>query len=237
MQALNCPNCGAALPAHAAKSDVVTCEFCSTTFRVPKSFTPEPDMGDLILDADFSRKPIPGWSILNEANTMLMGGNPPSIRAQFEARTGVYDILSTSGLYDNLDASVTITFLEGDVEYVRAGMFLRYQAKVGCYGFLVSAQCSYKMGFYELKEDDSLFWKDIITWTSHTALRSGLNQPNRLRVVANENRLRVFLNGVIATSIKHDKFDTGKVTVSLEPCKESNITVAFSDLQLREVID
>ncbi|MEW6405253.1 MAG: hypothetical protein AB1649_25960 [Chloroflexota bacterium] len=236
MQALNCPNCGAALPAHAAKLNVVTCEFCNTTFRVPRSFTPEPDMGDLLLSADFSKKPMPGWGLLNEANTMLIGGNPACIRAQFDAQTGVYDILATSGLYDNLDASVTMTFLEGNVEYVRAGMFLRYQAKVGGYGFLVSAQCSYKMGFYEAKEDGSLTWKDIIPWTSHTALRAGLNQSNRLRVLANGDRLRVYLNGVMATSIKHDKFDVGKVTVSVEPCKESNITVAFSDLQLREVI-
>jgi hypothetical protein len=61
MQAVNCPNCGAALPVRAAKSNVVTCEFCSTTFRVPSSLTPEPDMGDLLLGVDFSRKPMPGW--------------------------------------------------------------------------------------------------------------------------------------------------------------------------------
>ena len=60
MQALNCPNCGAALPQKAIKaSDLVSCEFCGTSFRVPKTLTPEPDMGDLILGADFYEKTTP----------------------------------------------------------------------------------------------------------------------------------------------------------------------------------
>jgi ribosomal protein L37AE/L43A len=66
MNALTCPNCGAALPVSAAKAEIAVCEFCGTSFRMPKTLTPEPDMGDLLLGADFTQKTMPGWETVND---------------------------------------------------------------------------------------------------------------------------------------------------------------------------
>ena len=89
MDALICPNCGASLPEPAVNGDVVTCQYCSTTFRIPKTFTPEPALGDLILGADFSAQPLAGWTLLHEENTRLIPGPTPELRAKFGADDGL----------------------------------------------------------------------------------------------------------------------------------------------------
>ena len=80
MKALTCPNCGAALSAAALKNDLATCEFCGTTFRMSKTATPEPDMGDLLLGADFGNDNLPGWEIIRDGEISFHKGNPPELR-------------------------------------------------------------------------------------------------------------------------------------------------------------
>jgi hypothetical protein len=234
MQSLNCPNCGASLPAYAGKADFVTCEFCGTTFRTSDTYTPEPSMGDLLLGADFSKKPIPGWGLFNESQLKFIPGNPPEMQLSFEPKVGLFDVIGSSGLFDNVDVGVTIKFLEGKHEWIYGGIITRYTAEGG-YAFLVSAQSSYKFGYYAKGAEDKIVWTDLMPWTSHTALRSGLNQTNRLRVICNGDRLRVYLNGVLATATRDTRFEVGKIFVSFSPSKESNIVAAISDLQLRDV--
>jgi len=74
-----------------------------------------------------------------------------------------------------------------------------------------------------------------LNWAKHTALRSGLGQSNRLRVVTNGKRIRIYLNGVLATSLQDERFEVGQVRLGVEPSEHSNVEVAFSDLQVREV--
>ena len=71
MDQMDCPNCGAALPASAAASEVVTCQYCNVTFRIPQTFTPEPDMGNHVLGADFRQDTIPGWGVLNKEKLVI----------------------------------------------------------------------------------------------------------------------------------------------------------------------
>ncbi|HEX2696385.1 MAG TPA: hypothetical protein VHM28_01670, partial [Anaerolineales bacterium] len=227
----------AVLSLPAGGSDLITCEYCNTTFRVPKTLTPEPSIGDLILGADFSRKPIPGWGFINEDSSSLVQTKPPELRAKLAASDMLYYVLNSSGYFDNVDASVSFRFDAGDVEYIRAGLVLRYQKGVGSYGVLISAQNTYMVGYYEKTAagDGSVDWKTILDWTRHTALRGGLKQTNRLRVIVDGNRLRVYLNGVVATSLRDNHFELGEVLLAAEPGSKAGIEVAFSDLQLRSV--
>src|SRR5688572_95081 len=103
MRSLNCPNCGGSLPAHASKMDVVTCEFCNTTFRTSTTHTPEPTMGNLLLGADFGKKTIPGWGFYNEEQIKLIPGTPSELQVSFEPKSGLYDVIGSSGLFDNVD--------------------------------------------------------------------------------------------------------------------------------------
>ncbi len=234
---LNCPNCGATLPASAFNSEVVTCQYCNTTFRVSKSFTPEPDMGNLVLGADFRQDLLPGWSFPNRDKVQLINSAVPELRAKFPPQIGLYYALNSSGYFDNIDASVSIQFYEGNLDLIDAGLVLRYRKDFGSYCVLITPLGTYTLGYYQkgTAADGGMDWKTIMSWTRHSAIRKGLNQVNRLRVIANGDRLRVYLNGVLATSIRDDHFDEGEVLLAIESGEKSVIDVGFTDLQLREV--
>jgi len=233
----NCPNCGATLPASAFSSEVVTCQYCNTTFRMSRTPTPEPDMGNLVLAADFNQDPIPGWGFPNKDKVELIKGAVPELRARFPPQGGLYYPLNSSGYFDNIDASVSIQFYEGNLDTIDAGLVLRYRKDVGSYCVLITPLGTYTLGMYQkgTSTDGAMDWKTIMTWTRHSAIRKGLNQVNRLRVIANGDRLRIYLNGVLATSIHDDHFDEGEVLLAIEGGEKSAIDVGFTDLQLREV--
>ena len=235
MDQLICPNCGAALHSSVAYADVVTCQYCNVTFRIPHSVTPEPDLGNLILGADFRQEPIPGWDFPNRDNVQLINGASPELRFKYPAKVGLWYALNSSGFYDDVDASVTIRFYEGSEDVIDAGLVLRYRKTVGSYCILISPLGTYVVGTYEKGTDGELNWKTIMGWTKHTALRKGLSQLNRLRVLLKGDHLRVYLNGVLATSIHDDRFKEGEILLAAEASEKSGFDVGYSDLQVREV--
>ncbi|MBL8090912.1 MAG: hypothetical protein JNJ43_11320 [Anaerolineales bacterium] len=240
MKSLNCPNCGASLPEKAIKaSDLVACEFCGTTFRVSKTLTPEPDMGDLMLGADFSNNVMPGWEVMNKELLTFHKGNPSEMRGKYKANKKSYYVLQSSGFLDDFDASISMKFTDGNEGKIRAGFYLRFTPDGGGYAVLVSAIGSYTIGYYvkDTTTTNELLWKDLITWSNHTALKTGMNQTNRLRVICHDTKFQVYLNGVLATSFKDERFKTGRLYIAVVPSENSDLDITFSDLQLRETLD
>jgi hypothetical protein len=235
MKSLNCPNCGAALPAKNIKHDIASCEYCATSFRIPKSLTPEPDMGDLLLGADFSSNVMPGWQLFNEDKLTFHKGNPSEMRCRFTPKKDeAFYVLKSSGLLDDFDASVTLRFTEGKEDMTRAGFYLRFTDDGG-YTILISAISTYQVGvFTKDKENNKLVWKKIVPWTSHTALKKGFNQNNRLRLICNGSQFRLYFNGVLAASFKDYTWASGKLCLAVDPYEDDG-GFALSDLQVREV--
>src|SRR5690606_33318738 len=222
MKALNCPNCGGTIHEQFIKSsDIVACEYCGTTFRISKTFTPEPDMGDLMLGADFSNNVMPGWEVMNTELLTFHKGNPPEMRGSYKANKKSYYVLQSSGFIDDFDAGISIKFTNGDENKIRAGFFLRFTPDNGGYAVLVSAIGSYTIGYYVKDTTNELMWKDLITWSNHTALKTGMNQTNRLRVICHDTKFQVYLNGVLATSFKDERFKTGRLYVTVVPSEYS----------------
>lgn len=235
MKSLNCANCGAALSAQAIRFDIATCEFCGTSFRIPNTLTPEPDMGDLLLGADFADAHMPGWEVLNADKLKFLKGDPPEMFGVFKPDlTKSHYMLKSSGLLDDFDAGVNIKFTQGTLEKIRAGFYLRFTDDGG-FGLLVSAQSSYTLGSFIKDAEGKLIWQKILAWTNHTALRHGFNVSNRLRVICNRDSFRVYLNGVLATSFKDARFPAGTLYLTVEPGDGLDGGFAFSDLQVREV--
>lgn len=238
MPETNCPNCGAPASHITHKRGFAVCDYCNTSFPLPKWYAqPEPDMGEVLLAADLRRKPIPGWSVSNEDHWELVPEPEAALRARFEVGNGVHYLLRSSGWFDDADAGVSIKFLDGKTDYIRAGLFVRYQDKRGGYGIFVSVQGTYMFGYYKLDEQDELTWETLMDWTSHTALRPGFGEPNRLRVRARGDRFQVYLNGVLASVFTDNLFSQGEVRIAVEPSRESNIDAVFSNLQVRAVPD
>jgi hypothetical protein len=237
MKAYNCPNCGAALPARALKLDLAECEFCGTTFRISKTLTPEPEMGDLMLGADFGHKVMPGWEVFNEPERLTFHhGDPAEMHGTYEPSYNSYYVLKSSGFLDDFDASINMKFTEGVTDIIRAGFYLRFTPDGGVYAVLVSTLGSYTIGYYVKGEKGELVWEDLLAWSNHTALRPGLHETNRLRVLCDGQKFRVYLNGTLATSFRDEHFKRGKLYVAVVPTEKSNLGIVFSDLQLREVL-
>jgi DNA-directed RNA polymerase subunit RPC12/RpoP len=235
MKSLNCPNCGATLQEKNIKHDIASCEYCGTSFRMAKSLTPEPDMGDLILAADFKSEMMPGWETFNKDKLVFQKTNPPEVHGTFTPnKETAYYVLKSSGLLDDFDVSVTLRFIAGDEEMVRGGFYLRFSDDGG-YTILISAISTYQVGVFNKDKDDKLVWKKIISWTKHTALKNGLGQNNRVRVLCNRDQFRLYFNGVLATSFKDSSYSMGKLCLTADPSANLDATFAFSDLQLREV--
>jgi hypothetical protein len=184
-QPIVCPNCGAAIPATDVRlMDIAQCTYCNTSFRVPRTLTPEPDLGDLLLGADFNTvSDIPGWQKLNPERTRMLYGPPPELLAELPASELVHYVLQSSGLFEDFDVSVGIRFMDGALNYIRAGLVLRYNPNQGGYVFFISPQRTYMIGFYHYVEDKIAWGGELINWTEHTALRHGFDVVNRLRVV------------------------------------------------------
>ena len=237
MKALNCPNCGATIPEQTIKaSDLVACQFCGTTFRVSKTLTPEPDMGDLLLGADFSNKVMPGWEVINEDLLTFHDGSPSKLRGKYKPSVNSYYVLKSSGLLDDFDAGINIKFTDGNKDIIRAGFYLRFTPESGGYAVLISALGSYTIGYYVKGKNGELVWEDLMAWTYHTALKSGINESNRLRVICDGEKFRIYLNGTLATSFKDERFKRGKLYLAAVPTEKSGLDITFSDLQLRDVL-
>lgn len=236
MKALTCPNCGAALSAASLKNDLATCEFCGTTFRMSKTATPEPDMGDLLLGADFADSTLPGWEIIRDGEISFHKGNPPELRGLYKPRLNSYYVLISSGFLDDFDASINIKFTEGDEKLITAGFYPRMNSQGG-YAVYISALGSYNIGYFTVDtSNNQLQWNTLVDWTSHASLRKGKDVTNRLRVIMHGEKMRVYLNGVLATSLKDNRHKMGKLHVVCEPNGETNLGVAYSDLEVREVV-
>lgn len=235
MKSFICPNCGAALSKKNTKADIASCEYCGTSFRIPKTYSPEPDLGDLILGADFKSEIMPGWETFNKDKLSFHKADLHEVQGTFTPNTDTaYYVLKSSGLLDDYDASVTIRFLSGDEEMVRGGFYLRFSDEGG-YTILVSAISTYQVGVFNKDKDNKLVWKKIIGWTKHTALKKGFGQSNRVRIICKQEQFRVYFNGVLATSFKDSSYSMGKLCLMADPSANLDATFAFADLQLREV--
>lgn len=190
-------------------------------------------MGDLLLGADFGKKTMPGWEAVNEDKLTFHKGHPAELRGKFPPQFNSYYMLKSSGFLDNFDVSATLRFLDGDKEWIRAGFFFRHTSEGG-YGIMVSAQASYMFGYVEKDEKGELLFYKIMPWAYHTALRPGMNEFNRLRVICKDSNFRIYLNGVLATSFQDERFKMGKLYLAAEPSEKSSMELGFSDLQVRE---
>ena len=225
----SCANCGTAIRPDDIVDGLATCKYCGATFRVPRSLTPEPALGDLLLGADFRDPELRGWKTFNTDQWELRPGSPAELWAKFPASDLIHPILRTPGPVDDFDLSVSIRFIEGTYEYMSAGCEVRANDD-GDYVIQISAQGTFRVGWH-----NKLEWGgELVKWTEHPALRRELGADNRLRVVMRADRLRVYINGMLATSLHDARFGFGFARLVLAPGTQSPAVVAFADLQLRE---
>ncbi|HKY55973.1 MAG TPA: hypothetical protein VJM08_16780 [Anaerolineales bacterium] len=202
---------------------------------MPKNLSPETGLGAMLLDADFGSRNLPGWELVDVEKLTFHRGNPSELHGSYGPRISAYYVLKSSGYFDDFDAGINIRFTDGDQNLIMAGLYPRF-TNDGGYAIYISPMGSYVIGYFTKDEKGEWKWDTIMDWTNHSAIRAGMNENNHLRVVCDGERIRVYLNGVLATSFRDSRFKMGKLYVVAEPNGETNLGIAFSDLQLREVL-
>jgi hypothetical protein len=227
---LTCANCGAAIDVRTVQGSLVACAYCGTTFRVPATMTPEPSMGDLLLGADFRDPEVPGWVLSTPENLEFRPGTPAELWVTYPASDLIHPVVRTPGPFDDFDVSVTIRFISGTREYASAGLELR-SWEAGDYVARISAQGTFSLGWHTKTE----WGGDLLGWSSHPALRANWGDANRLRVVLRGERMRLYFNGVLAVSLRDNRFSSGRIRVVVSPGRMGGAVVAFSGLQVRDL--
>jgi hypothetical protein len=226
---LQCANCGAAISPASIQAGMASCGYCGMTFRLAGNLTPQPAMGDLMLGADFRDPNVPGWILSTPERLEFRPGSPAELWANFPASDSIHPVVRTPGPLDDVDASVTIRFISGSRDLVSAGFEFR-SWDAGDYVARISAQGTFGLGWHQ-----QMTWGgELIGWSSHPSLGSNWGEASRLRVVARGEQIRIYLNGVLAASLRDQRFSYGRVRMVITPGTQSPAVVAFSDLQLRE---
>ncbi len=227
---LDCVSCGGSLMGLFYRGEIAQCSHCKRSFRVPVTMTPEPDLGDLILGADFSEPIQLGWARSKEMTFEPGGGDPPrlAVREPTQPSSVIRSAIWTPAHFDDFDLSCSFRLDQG-TDDCSIGFRFR-QSTEGGYGVRISPRGTFSVCF----QKPGYAWGGwIITWAEHNAVCQGFGVTNRLRVVCNLDRIRVYINGVLATSLRDTQFRSGKAEVVVNGDK-SDLLFSLADLQLRE---
>lgn len=232
LQSLTCDCCGASI--QLTDERFVTCPYCGQVYNLSELRGPR--RGELLLGADFCDPNLPGWRVYQKGNLSIGDGGRPQLVGTFRKQESTAWLLESLGSFDNIDAAVTISFLEvGDItKHCRLGFAVR-STDEGRYCVDIAPKGNYCVASYE-KENDEKKWRILVDFVSHPALRGGVGVPNRLRVIAFNDHLRVYINNVLASSVRDSRFTYGTIGIVLEN-PGSDVTFALSDLELREAVE
>lgn len=230
-RSLSCERCGASVPL--AGGRFVACPYCGQLYDL--SDTAGPRRGELLLAADFRDPGLPGWRVYQKESLRIGEGGLPRLVGKFPKRENTSWLLESFGSFDNIDAAVTITFLDvGDVtKQCRLGFDFR-STDEGQYCVDISPKGNYCVARYDKAGEQK--WHILAGFASHPALRPGAGVPNRLRVVAYNDHVRVHVNDVLVSSVRDSRYTYGTVGVVLEN-PGTDVTFALSDLELREAVE
>ncbi len=232
LQALTCASCGASI--QFTGDQYVTCQYCGHVYQLPGVHRPR--RGELLLGADFRDPKLPGWRVYQKDHLVFGDGGQPRLVGDFRKQPLTAWLFESCGSFDNIDASVTITFLE--VEDInkegRLGFALR-STDEGRYCVDIAPKGNYCVASYE-KQNDKKAWRIIVSFETHPSLLAGVGISNRLRVVNSNDHLRVYINNVLVSSVRDATFTYGTIGMVLEN-PGSAVRFALSDLELREVVE
>lgn len=233
LQSLTCDQCGGAIQLTGER--FVTCPYCGRTYNLSEFQGPR--RGELLLAADFRDPKVPGWRLYHEDKLRVGEGGEPRLVGSFRKQETTSWVIESFGSFDNVDASVTIEFLEVEdvTKHCRVGFALRW-TEDGRYSVDIAPKGNYCAAVYDGRADEGQRWKLFVDYASHPALRAGVGVENRLRVVAYDDHLRVYINGALASSVRDPKFTYGTVGIVLEN-STSDVKFALSDLELREAVE
>jgi hypothetical protein len=135
--------------------------------------------------------------------------------------------------WTNSDAKCTNCVVEVSAEGVAGpddvsyGIFFRYKDNQNYYAARFSDNGKYSIGKMITGK-----WTDLAAWTSSSAIKSGKNNTNVLRVVAVGNAITMYANGQQLITVNDDNLQEGSVCMVATTYADAGFEAAFRKLQV-----
>lgn len=198
--------------------------------------TPTPDPIAKLLagireaDPDFTddfRRNDGTWGVKSDAISSLFyqrGAYHVSVAVTNTVSWGIAD-LAVSDFLVEVDATHVAGPLDNEM-----GVIFRYQDGDNFYAFMISSDGYYR--FEKLVDDE---WEQIIKWTQSSVINTGAGSMNRIGVLAQGTRFRLFVNNVLVGEAEDDTFASGDIGLAVGSFGEGGIEIAFDNIDLWEV--
>lgn len=132
--------------------------------------------------------------------------------------------------FEDFVLEVDVTLLEGDPES-SAGVLFRMSAPDQFYRFEITGSGLYMI---ERRNGDGSWTRFVERWTQSDAIRVGLLESNRLKIVAEGANLSLFVNDQLLLQTSDDVYASGKIALDAGTFGLPGLKVAFDNVNVRK---
>lgn len=202
---------------------------CQRTPVVP----PGPGGAELLAD-DFSDPAAHQWDIFTDDPDL----SAEQVNGQLQLTVNTPDERTWSVLQDDVAVYEDLA-LEVDASAVAGptdnsyGLVFRYADRFNYYAFDISSDGWYQLLVRQGSSEEDAALRKLVDWTQSDQIRTGLNQINRVGVVARGNQISVLINGQTVNQVTDATHARGRVGVIAGSFGETGVQVAFDNLVVR----
>jgi hypothetical protein len=185
------------------------------------------ELGEVIFTDDFSDSE--GWTVPQSGAGEINIGNGEANIIINESRTFLYGTLEKPDLSD-FYAEITVSpiLCAGRDEY---GFLFRVIGRDQYYRFAIS--CDGEVRLDRITPGGGMI---LFPWTRSGSVPPGAPSVSKIAVLAEKDQLHLFINGDLQASVSDQQLKIGSFGIFARSTGESAVTVSFSDLIVRDVI-
>lgn len=132
--------------------------------------------------------------------------------------------------FEDFTLSVDVNFIEGDLEN-SAGVLFRMVSPQQFYRFDITGSGLY---IVERHNDDGSWTRFTEQWTATSALKSGLQQINRLKIVADGPNFSFYANDQLLLQTSDDQYPGGQIALDGGTFGQAGLKVSFDNLDVKK---
>lgn len=189
------------------------------------------DSWNKVIEETFAKEPE-GWSYAATSRTPPLRFDAPGLVMTLPGgETSVAAYWCEKKPFGDVSITVTLVLLSAQ-EPTQSYCGISFRAK--------SDKDNYRLfldgdGYFRLTRRVENVSHALVDWTQHSAIHSGPDQENRVRIVARGSEITVYVNGEKVHSLTDDTFATGHVALQAQggsPETESATVFCFRNLEI-----
>jgi hypothetical protein len=172
-----------------------------------------------------------GWSFAATAKTPPLRHDTPGVVLTLPGGETSVAALWYENTFSDLSLAVSVTVLAAqDPAQSYVGVSFRAKSDRDNYRVFLDATGCYRLTRRQENQSTAL-----VDWTEHAAIRKGVGQENRLRIVAEGDRISVHCNDAELVSLTDGAFTDGHIALQAQggaPDVESATVFCFKNLEV-----